>query len=229
RRRPRQRDLRGWVGRATRGGVRRPRGRARCVLRAAHAAQAGGAPRARRGRGRRDRVGRVQSHDRTARPGRRRHRGGVRPVSPERRVFAAVDLGATSGRVVAGIVDGDAIGLETVHRFPNGVHEAVGHLRWDLTTLYDEVLAGLAALAGRYPEVESIGIDTWGVDYGLLDGEGNLLAEPIAYRDERTASVVESVHARIPRDELLRSPACSSCRSTPSISSPPSGGARGGR
>ncbi len=124
-------------------------------------------------------------------------------MSPERRVFAAVDLGATSGRVVAGIVDGDAIGLETVHRFQNGVHEAVGHLRWDLTTLYDEVLAGLAALAGRYPEVESIGIDTWGVDYGLLDGEGNLLAEPIAYRDERTASVVESVHARIPRDELF--------------------------
>ena len=98
-------------------------------------------------------------------------------------MFAAVDLGASSGRVVAGVVDGDTIGLDVVHRFPNAPSSVDGHLRWDLTGLYGEVLSGLSMLSGRYPQVESIGIDTWGVDYGMLDANGNLLGEPIAYRD----------------------------------------------
>ena len=111
---------------------------------------------------------------------------------------AAVDLGASGGRVVVGTVDGDGIDLEIVHRFDNGVVERDGHLRWDVTTLFDEVRRGLAA-AG---EVESIGIDTWGVDYGLLDADGNLLADPIAYRDDRTAKVIDDVHAKLPPDVL---------------------------
>ena len=78
------------------------------------------------------------------------------------------------------------VSLESVHRFPNGVREIDGQLRWDLEGLYEQVLVGLGELAKRHPEVRSIGIDTWAVDYGLLDQHGRLLAPPIAYRDSRT-------------------------------------------
>ena len=115
------------------------------------------------------------------------------------RTFAAVDLGASSGRVVAGRVADERIELEVVHRFPNGVLEAEGHLRWDFDRLAAEVRQGLDLL----PEAESIGIDTWGVDYGLLDGDGDLLAQPMAYRDDRTAAVIDDVHAMVPPDELF--------------------------
>jgi rhamnulokinase len=90
-----------------------------------------------------------------------------------------------------------------VHRFPNGVAEVDGHLRWNLTALFEQLLDGLTLLAAKYPDVESIGIDTWAVDYGLLDADGHLLAEPIAYRDTRTDAVIERVHALIPHDELF--------------------------
>src|SRR5438552_16405059 len=118
------------------------------------------------------------------------------------RVFAAVDLGASGGRVIAGVIDDEGIRLDDVHRFPNGARESDGHLRWDVGRLYQEVLVGLNALRAKYPQVESIGIDTWGVDYGLLDARGELLAEPIAYRDSRTAAVIDDVHRLIPPDDL---------------------------
>jgi rhamnulokinase len=114
-------------------------------------------------------------------------------------VFAAVDLGASGGRVMRGVVDGADIQLHPVHRFQNGPVEIDGHLRWNLTGMYREILAGLA----RVPDAISIGIDTWGVDYALLDAAGSLIAEPIAYRDDRTTKVIDDVHARIPRDELF--------------------------
>ena len=120
----------------------------------------------------------------------------------DRRVFAAVDIGASSGRVMAGSVGEGRAGLKAVHRFPNGAVVRDGHLRWDLSTLFTEVLAGLRLLAAEHPEVESIGIDTWGVDYGLLDAGGRLLAEPVAHRDDRTAAVIDEVHAAVPFDEL---------------------------
>jgi rhamnulokinase len=116
-----------------------------------------------------------------------------------RHTFAAVDLGASGGRVMRGTVDDEHVTLEPVHRFPNGAVDRDGHLRWDLTGLFREVAVGLA----RLPDAESIGIDTWGVDYGLLDGDGQLLAEPIAYRDDRTADVIGDVHALIAPDELF--------------------------
>jgi rhamnulokinase len=99
---------------------------------------------------------------------------------------------------MAGAVDGDEVALEAIHRFTNGITEVDGHLRWDLTGLYDEVRKGLAGLPGA----ESIGIDTWGVDYGLLDAAGELVAEPVAYRDERTEAVIDEVHAMVSPDEL---------------------------
>ncbi len=119
-----------------------------------------------------------------------------------RRVFAAVDLGASGGRVMAGVVEHGSVSLRAVHRFPNGVVEHAGHLRWPLDDLFDGVLVGLRKLAAEYPEVESIGIDTWGVDYGLLDERGELLDQPMAYRDDRTSKVVDDVHRVVDPAEL---------------------------
>ncbi|MDG2025952.1 MAG: rhamnulokinase [Acidimicrobiales bacterium] len=113
--------------------------------------------------------------------------------------FAAVDIGASSGRVIAGAVtDAGGLDIEVVHRFPNGVVERDGHLRWDFNRLLAEVETGLKAVPGA----ESVGISTWGVDYGLLDEHGTLLADPIAYRDDRTTEVIEEVHARVDPVEL---------------------------
>lgn len=120
------------------------------------------------------------------------------------RVFAAVDIGASGGRVIAGVVAGEHVALHVVHRFPNGCTSADGHLRWNLSALYEHVVDGLSALAREWPSVESIGIDTWAVDYGLLDADGDLLAEPIAYRDDRTAAVIDDVHRAIEPTELYR-------------------------
>ncbi len=119
------------------------------------------------------------------------------------RVFGAVDLGASGGRVIAGVIDDGCVQLEIVHRFPNGPQRSDGHLRWDISGLYAEVLIGFEQLREKYPQLESIGIDTWGVDYALLDARGNLLAEPISYRDERTSTVIDDVHRLIPPDELF--------------------------
>lgn len=113
--------------------------------------------------------------------------------------FAAVDIGASSGRVIAGVVnDAGGLDIEVVRRFPNGVVERGGHLRWDFARLLAEVETGLKAV----PDAESIGISTWGVDYGLLDEHGTLLADPIAYRDDRTTEVIEEVHARVDPVEM---------------------------
>ncbi|SDG60665.1 rhamnulokinase [Lentzea fradiae] len=98
---------------------------------------------------------------------------------------AAVDLGASSGRVMRGVVTGGAVRVEEVHRFANGPVHHDGALRWDVRRLHREVVAGLR-LAG---DVTSIGIDSWAVDYGLLDEHGELLADPVCYRDSRTDGV----------------------------------------
>jgi len=116
------------------------------------------------------------------------------------RLFAAVDIGASGGRVMAGTVDDGAVRLEPVHRFPNGARHRDRHLRWDVATLHDQVRTGLA----RVRDAESIGIDTWAVDYGLLDADGRLLSDPVAYRDDRTLEVIDDVHRTVPPEELYR-------------------------
>lgn len=121
-------------------------------------------------------------------------------------VFAAVDIGASSGRVMAGVLTDDpghgtGIELIEVHRFPNGPVELDGHLHWDLPTLWSEVLHGLQMLVARWPEVSSIGIDTWAVDYGLLDS-GALIGLPYCYRDSRTELVIDRVHEMITPQRL---------------------------
>jgi rhamnulokinase len=116
-------------------------------------------------------------------------------------VFAAVDIGASSGRVMLGRVTGGRVELETVHRFPNSVKEIDGGLRWDFDVLFAEVLTGLAAAASaaaaRRERIASIGIDTWAVDYGLVNGAGELTAPPYSYRDERSRHAVAQVHQQL--------------------------------
>jgi len=98
------------------------------------------------------------------------------------------------------------VSLETIHRFPNGVIELDGGLRWDFDALFAEVLKGLAAAAsvarGNGERVVSIGIDTWAVDYGLVNDAGELTSVPFSYRDERSRAAVERVHAVISPEKL---------------------------
>jgi rhamnulokinase len=112
--------------------------------------------------------------------------------------FAAVDLGASSGRVVVGSVIEDRLHYEAIHRFDNEPVATPDGLYWDVLRLYREVLVGLR-LAGQ---PASIGIDSWAVDYGLLDADGRLLGNPLHYRDERTSGIAELVHANVPAAEF---------------------------
>ncbi|MDX2677999.1 rhamnulokinase [Streptomyces sp. NY05-11A] len=112
--------------------------------------------------------------------------------------YAAVDLGASSGRVMVGRVSPDSLELAEAHRFPNRPVRVPEGLRWDVLSLYAGVLDGLRA-AGR---VDSVGIDSWAVDYGLLDADGALLGNPVHYRDARTEGIAEKVWAAVPAAEL---------------------------
>ncbi|MER7938045.1 MULTISPECIES: rhamnulokinase family protein [unclassified Streptomyces] len=114
------------------------------------------------------------------------------------RSYAAVDLGASSGRVMVGRVGQDSLELAEAHRFANRPVRLPEGLRWDVLALYTGVLAGLRA-AGP---VDSVGIDSWAVDYGLLDADGALLGNPVHYRDARTEGVAETVWATLPAAEL---------------------------
>ncbi|MDQ0866690.1 rhamnulokinase [Arthrobacter globiformis] len=120
-------------------------------------------------------------------------------------VFAAVDIGASSGRVILGRISTDGgparATLDVVHRFPNAVVQSDGGLRWGFDALFAEVLTGLAAAgkaaAERGETITSIGIDTWAVDYGLVTKDGELTAQPYSYRDERSRAAVARVHGRL--------------------------------
>lgn len=122
--------------------------------------------------------------------------------------YAAVDLGAESGRVMLARFDGATLALEEAHRFPNvpvRVPTPSGEtLHWDVLRLWGDIQHGLTA-AGRLANgpLASIGVDTWGVDFGLLDGDGRLLANPVHYRDARTTGMVEAAFSRVPRREIF--------------------------
>ncbi|MFF9905862.1 rhamnulokinase family protein [Streptomyces olivaceus] len=112
--------------------------------------------------------------------------------------YAAVDLGASSGRVMVGRVGPERLELTEAHRFTNRPVRTPEGLRWDVLSLYAGVLDGLRA-AGR---VDSVGVDSWAVDYGLLDADGALLGNPVHYRDPRTEGVAEKVWDTLPAQEL---------------------------
>ncbi len=114
---------------------------------------------------------------------------------------AAVDLGASGGRVMVGQVGARRLEVHEAHRFPNGPVSVLDTLHWDILRLYQDVLEGLRAAARTF-DLASAGIDSWGVDYGLLDSGGELLGNPVHYRDARTDGMVEKLLARIPGPQL---------------------------
>jgi len=115
--------------------------------------------------------------------------------------IVAVDLGASSGRVLAADMTSGSFRLQHVARFPNTPVRLGNTLHWDLLAIYSGILAGIR-VAGQDLALSSIGIDSWGVDYGLLDASGELLGNPVHYRDPRTALAVEEVLAAVPPEEL---------------------------
>ncbi len=119
-------------------------------------------------------------------------------------VVAAVDIGASSGRVILGRVGPDGLALDEVHRFPNEPVQLSDGLHWDALRLHHEILAGLRQARRAAPDLRSIGIDTWGADIGWLDAAGSLVGNPFHHRDPRTIAAAERVHARIPRAALYR-------------------------
>jgi len=122
-----------------------------------------------------------------------------RPLS-----LLAFDFGASGGRAVRGRFDGARLELEEVHRFPNRPVTVAGTMHWDVLRLFEELKAGIAAgLKAASGRLASLGVDTWGVDFGLLDRQGRLLQNPVAYRDPRTDGILEQAFARVPRREIF--------------------------
>jgi len=121
--------------------------------------------------------------------------------------YLAVDIGASSGRHIVGWMEDGEIKTEEVYRFPNGMKEEDGHLTWDTQALFDHVVAGIRQALAAYPQIKSMSIDTWGVDYVLLRGSQEVLP-CFAYRDARTESVILTVHNTIPFEELYRRTGC---------------------
>jgi rhamnulokinase len=116
-------------------------------------------------------------------------------------VMAAVDLGAQSGRVAVGRFDGERLAVSEAHRFANEPVQSKGRLRWDTSRLRRDVLDGLRN-AARDTNVDSVAVDSWAVDFGLVDAAGALVADPVHYRDPRRAAAVPGVYARVPAREL---------------------------
>jgi sugar (pentulose or hexulose) kinase len=120
-----------------------------------------------------------------------------------KKICLAVDLGAGSGRVVAGIYDGTRLELSEVNRFPNDPVKKAESWHWDLDRLFASIKEGLALAVKKYGDaVVSVGVDTWGVDYGLLEAQGKLMGAPFQYRDKRTQGMQEEACRRIPAREI---------------------------
>ncbi len=113
----------------------------------------------------------------------------------------AFDFGASSGRAIIGCFDGGKITLEEVHRFSNDPVSVGGTVYWDVLRLFYEIKQGIvkAKIAGGF---DSIGIDTWGVDFGLIDSEGKLMENPVHYRDARTVGLVDEAFKTMPKEKL---------------------------
>jgi len=122
-----------------------------------------------------------------------------------RQVYLGVDLGAESGRVMAGMLENGRISLDELHRFPNGPVNVAGSLRWNLIGLWKEILKGLKIAADRYgDEIVSVGVDTWGVDYVLLSKTEELVGVPFNHRDARTEGMMEAAFNRVSKAEIFR-------------------------
>ncbi|MGI9474894.1 MAG: rhamnulokinase [Rubripirellula sp.] len=118
-------------------------------------------------------------------------------------VHLALDLGGSSGRVIAGVVEDGKLRLEQVHRFANDAIRVQDSLHWDVLHLWQEILTGLREAAAKYPNVASVGVDSWGVDYVLLDSQDQFAGPTRNYRDARTVGMVEKSFEIVPRDEIF--------------------------
>ncbi len=114
----------------------------------------------------------------------------------------AFDLGASSGRAMLGEIRGGRLRTEVIHRFDNRMVRIAGHLHWNAMGLFEEMKRALAKCAARGERLDSLGVSTWGVDYGLIGKDGGLVGLPYAYRDDRTRGAVDEVEARISRERL---------------------------
>ncbi len=118
--------------------------------------------------------------------------------------FIALDLGAESGRAVVGSLDADRLSLEEAYRFPNGPIRVLGRLHWDALRLFDEIKQGLYKISRQYGrDFAALGVDTWGIDYALLDRTGNLIGNPYCYRDARTTGMMEEAFKHVSRQEIF--------------------------
>lgn len=122
--------------------------------------------------------------------------------------FLAVDIGASSGRHIIGYKENDEIVLKEVYRFSNWVKEVNSHLIWDIESLVKEVKNGIKEALKLYPNIESMSIDTWAVDYVLLDKDDKEIMPVYAYRDHRTDNVIDKVHEIVPFEELYSHTGC---------------------
>lgn len=123
----------------------------------------------------------------------------------QKKSYLAVDMGASSGRHVVGYFDGKRLELEEVYRFENGPTEMLGSYYWDLPGLWANVRKGLTVAAQKTNEsIESVGVDTWGVDFLLVGKKGELLGHPYCYRDPRTDGVLERALEKVAREEIFR-------------------------
>jgi len=118
--------------------------------------------------------------------------------------FLAIDLGGSSGRVLLGRWDGSHLNLQELHRFANGPVDVLGHQHWDVLHLWTEIKVGLRVYTGQFDSpLAGIGVDTWGVDFALLDAAGHLLGNPYHYRDRRTDGMMELAFQQIPRNQIF--------------------------
>ena len=123
-------------------------------------------------------------------------------VTDSEYAYVAVDLGASTGRVMLGILTDDRVELEECRRFETPLYEEEGHLFWDLETIVDEVGEGVRTALQRQPDVRSVSVDSWGVDYVRLDERGDPLRDPYSYRDDRTEPAMEAALEQVDRAEI---------------------------
>ncbi|MBC8060036.1 MAG: rhamnulokinase [Clostridiaceae bacterium] len=121
------------------------------------------------------------------------------------KVILSFDFGASSGRAIISKYDGNKIELEEVHRFQNEPVLIGGHLYWDFLRLFHELKIGIKKAKAKYKDISSIGIDTWAVDYGLLDENNNLISNPIHYRDIRTNNIIKDIEKSVSFEEIYKS------------------------
>ena len=120
----------------------------------------------------------------------------------DKKNFLAFDCGATSGRAVLATFADGAFDMKEVYRFPSGIIELNGKYYWDILAIYDHFRKCLTQLGQEGVRIDSIGIDTWGVDFGFVADDGSLVGNPRAYRDPYTDGIPEEVFKTVPREEL---------------------------